>query len=218
VAIETPGETEWKPVVVTTPDQHYTFTLKKKPLRVVFNPGNDIPLRRENNTIYGNLFDDFTSVQIVYGTGRQTEANHTLGLRYQTMIADQFVEYLLPLRQDADISAEVMKDHDLVVLGGAADNTLADTLARAAGIVLGRNSFRWMGKTYAEPDDGLFIALPNPFAPGRLVYLFAGNSAMQLYQMTKRHMSLPTWAVFKGENAILRGYLDPAAGTVALQE
>ena len=218
VAIETAGDTEWRPVVVTGPDQEFLFTTKKKPLRVVFNPGNDIPVRRENNAIYGNLFDDFSTAQIVYGTGRQTEANHTLGLRYQTMIADQFVEYLLPLRQDAEISGGMMKEHDLVVLGGAADNTLADTLARAAGIELGRNSFRWMGKTYAEADEGLFIALPNPFAPGRMVYLFAGNSALQLYQMTKRHLSLPTWAVFKGENAVLRGYLDPAAGALSLQE
>ncbi len=211
VAIETAGETEWKPVTVTGSDQQFTFTTKKKPVRCVFNPGNDIPVRRENNAVYGNLFDDFRTVQIVYGTGRQTEAHHTLALRYQTMLADQFVEYLLPLRQDAQIAPEVMQDHDLVVLGGAADNTLADSLARAAGIVLGRSSFRWKGKTYADPDDGLFLALPNPLARGRMVYLFAGNSALQLYQMTKRHQSLPTWAVFKGETVVLRGYLEPAA-------
>ena len=217
VAIESENETEWKPVMVRSANELFTFTVKKRPRRVVFDPGNDIPVRRENSVIYANLFDDFSTDQIVYGTGRQIEANHTMGLRYQTMIADQFVEYLLPLRQDAEISPEVMRVHDLVVLGGAVDNTLADTLARAAGIVLGRNSFRWMGKTYGEPDDGLFIALPNPFASGRLVYLFAGNSALQLFQMTKRHQSLPTWAVFKGENAVLRGYQEPARLAVTLQ-
>jgi dihydrofolate reductase len=132
------------------------------------------------------------------------------------MIADQFVEYLLPLRQDAEVTPEVMKEHDLVILGGAADNALSDTLARVAGIVLGRNTFRWMGKTYAEPDDGLFMAMPNPFARGRMVYLFAANSALQLYQMTKRHQSLPTWAVFKGETAVLRGFLEPAGMAVKL--
>lgn len=68
-----------------------------------------------------------------------------------------------------------------------------------------------------DPDDGLFIALPNPLARGRLVYLFAGNSALQLYQMTKRHQYLPTWAVFKGENAVLRGYVDPAGFSVVPQ-
>ena len=217
VAIESDNDTEWKPVVVNGPEERFTFTVKKRPRRVIFNAGNDIPVRRDNAATYANLFDDFSTTQIVYGTSRQTEAHHTLGLRYQTMIADQFVEYLLPLRQDAVVSAEVMAAHDLVVLGGAADNVLADTLAKAAGIRLGRNSFTWMGKTYVDPEDGLFVAFPNPFAPARMVYLFAGNSALQLYQMTKRHQSLPTWGIFKGENTVLKGYQSPAALTSELQ-
>jgi hypothetical protein len=216
VAIESASETEWRPVLIKGAEERFTFSVKKKPRRIVFNAGNDIPLRRENGVTYANLFDDFSTVQIVYGTARQIEANHTIGLRYQTMIADQFVEYFLPLHQDADIAPEWMAGHDLVVLGGAADNTLADTLARAAGITMGKNSFRWMGKSYTEPDDGLFAAFPNPLARSRMVYLFAGNSALQLYQMTKRHQSMPTWAVFKGENAVVRGFVDPAVVSVAV--
>jgi hypothetical protein len=217
VAIESERAKEWRPIVVQGAGDTFTFTVKEKPLRVAFDPGNDIPVRRENNASYANLFDDFSSVQIVYGTARQLEANHTLALRYQTMIADQFVEYLLPLRQDADMSREIMAEHDLVVLGGAADNALADTLARAAGITLGRNSFTWQGKAYTDPDDGLFVAFPNPFARNRTVYLFAGNSALQLQQMTKRHQPLPTWAVFKAESVATRGFLDPVSSTVAVQ-
>lgn len=217
VAVETDGETEWKPVTIAGGDERVTFTVKKRPRRVIFNAGNDIPVRRENAVTYANLFDEFQGVQLVYGTSRQIEANHTLGLRYQTMIADQFVEYLLPLRQDAEVTPALLPAHDLVVLGGAADNALADTLARAAGIGLGRNSFTWMGKTYTEPDDGLFVAFPNPFAAGRVVYLFAGNSALQLYQMTKRHQPLPTWGVFKGETVVQRGYLEPAAMSLRVE-
>ena len=217
VAIESEGDVEWKPVLVDSAEQHFTFTVKKRPRRVVFNPGNDVPVRRENGVTYANLFDDFSRTQIVYGTSRQTEAHHTLGLRYQTMIADQFVETLLPLRQDAGVSAAELADNDLVLLGGAADNTLADTLARAAGLRLGRNSFTWRGKTYGDPDDGLFVAFPNPLAPARMVYLFAGNSALQLHHMTRRHQSLPTWGIFKGENVVQKGYQSPAGLTAELQ-
>jgi hypothetical protein len=70
---------------------------------------------------------------------------------------------------------------------------------------------------YADPDDGLFVAMPNPFVRGRMVYLFAANSALQLYQMTKRHQSMPTWAVFKGETPVLRGFLEPAAMSVQVR-
>ena len=217
LAIETEHDTEWKPVVINGAEEHFTFTVKNRPRRVVFNPGNDVPVRRENGVTYANLFDDFSRAQIVYGTSRQIEAHHTFGLRYQTMIADQFVEYLLPLCQDAGVSAADVADHDLVILGGAADNTLADTLAKAAGVRLGRNSFTWMGKSYTDPEDGLFVAFPNPLAPARMVYLFAGNSAMQLYHMTKRHQPLPTWGVFKGETVVQKGYQAPKGLTVELQ-
>ena len=101
----------------------------------------------------------------------------------------------------ADLAA-----HDLIVLGGAADNSVTGRLAERLGLTLGKNMFRWNGKTYADPDDGLFVAFPNPFNPARVVYVFAGNSALQMYHMTKRFMPLPSWGVFKGENVVERGY------------
>ena len=109
-----------------------------------------------------------------------------------------------------------MADHDLVVLGGAADNTLADTLARAAGIA------SWEELHSLDGEDAIRSRMTAcswhsriRSRRGRMVYLFAGNSALQLYQMTKRHQSLPTWAVFKGENCGAReGIIASAALTV----
>jgi hypothetical protein len=40
----------------------------------------------------------------------------------------------------------------------------------------------------------------------RVIYLFLANSAMELYHMTKRHQSLPGWALFKGDQIVDRGY------------
>lgn len=215
IAIESGAETEWKPVEVRGPEDRFTFTVKQRPSRVVLNPGNDIPVRRANALTYANFFDDFSRTAIVYGTARQVEAHHTLGLRYQTMVADQFVELLLPLRQDAEVDP-IVPDHDLVVLGGAADNTLAADLARAAGIGLGRNMFTWMGREYAAPDDGLFAVFPHPQDARHTVYLFAGNSALQLHHMTKRHQVLPSWAVFKGEAVVEKGTFPPEGLAVDL--
>jgi hypothetical protein len=69
-----------------------------------------------------------------------------------------------------------------------------------------KNTFTWKGAQYTNADDGLFVAMPNPYNAKRTVYLFAGNSALQLYQMTKRYQPLPSWAVFKGECE--KGYLE----------
>jgi hypothetical protein len=59
---------------------------------------------------------------------------------------------------------------------------------------------------YAEPDDGLFLALPNPTNREKVVYLFVSNSALELYQMTKRFQGMPSWALFKGDQVIDRGF------------
>ena len=64
-------------------------------------------------------------------------------------------------------------------------------------------------RVHGRPEQGLFLALPSPFGRGRLVYLFAGNSALELHEMTKSYlMGLPAWAVFEGEEAKEQGYLD----------
>ncbi len=206
VAIETEKSVQWRQVTVSKAKENFTFDLKEKPGRVIFNAGNDIPVPRSACYTLSNFFDDFTSTQFVYGTVRQIEAGHSAALKFQTVLADQFVEYFLPVRQDAEMSESDLAAHDLIVLGGAADNSVTGRLAERLGLTLGKNMFRWNGRTYADPDDGLFVAFPNPFNPARVVYVYAGNSALQMYHMTKRFMPLPSWGVFKGENIVERGY------------
>jgi len=207
VAIQTPGEKIWKTVKVMKGEESFTFAVKEKPRSVVFNAGNDIPVPRTSYYTLSNYFDDFTSSLIVYGTGRHIEANHTAALKFQTVLADQFVELMTPLRQDAEITAAELASNDLIVLGGGADNTLTARLAQRLGLTTGRNMFRWQGKVYGEPDDGLVVAMPNPFNPARAVYLYIGNSALQVYQMTKRFQGLPAWGLWKGDRVTERGYL-----------
>jgi hypothetical protein len=206
VAIETEKAVQWRKVTITKVNESFTFDLKEKPQRIIFNAGNDIPVSRPAYYTFSNFFDDFTSTEFVYGTGRQIEAGHTAARKFQTVLADQFVEYFLPVRQDAEMSEADLAAHDLIVLGGAADNSVMRRLAEGLGLTLGKNMFRWNGRTYANPDEGLFAAFPNPFNPARVVYLFAGNSALQMYHMTKKFTPLLSWGVFKGENVVERGY------------
>ncbi len=217
VEIVTDKGSIWKLVRVKSADEHLTLKIADKPLKVVFNAGNDIPVRRKESATFANFFDDFSNTTIVYGTGRQTEANHTAALKFQTVLADQFTEKFAPLRQDAEMDEEVMAKGDLIILGGSADNSISATCAKKIGITLGKNIFRWRGKVFADPDDGIFVACANPFNPARNVYLFVSNSALQQYQMTKRFQPLPSWAVFKGEQVVERGYHSVPEMTVDLR-
>jgi hypothetical protein len=209
VVIETAGERIWRRVNVSGADESFSFRVSAPPLGVRFNSGNDIPVSQKNMYTFSNYFDDFTSGLLVYGTHRHTEANRASALRFQTILADQFTETFAPVRQDAALTDADLSSHDLIVLGGAADNALVARLAPPLGIVAGKNFFRWEGKTYGEADDGLFVAMPNPWNSSKAVYLFLGNSALEVYQMTKRFQGLPSWGVWKGDQVTDRGYFSP---------
>ena len=206
LSIATAREVRWEKVLVTGSAGSYSFTLKDRPAHITFNAGGDIPVDRKSFYTLSNYFDDYRNSMIIYGTSREDEANHTLALRYQTVLADAFTEILAPARKESEVSAQERSSDDLVVLGGVADNAMAPALAGAAGIETGKNFFRWRGKTYADPDDAPFAAIPNPENAQRVVYLFLANSALQLHQMTKRYQPLPSWALFKGEQVAEKGY------------
>ena len=184
--------------------------------RSIFNAGNDIPVRRSDCFTYANLFDDFKNAGIAYGTSRQVEANRTLALRFQGVIADQFTEDLLPVRQDNSITDEELRTENMILLGNGGDNELLRRFAEKIGLSVGTNFFRWQGKTYANAEDGLFLVAPNPLNPERALYCFVANSGVQLWQMTRRYQPLPVWALFKGDQIVERGYLPAGHLVVSL--
>jgi hypothetical protein len=217
VTVELPGETRWYTLdlggpggkVPTEPiptDTVVAIPLQEKPLRVVFNAGNDIPVFRTNFYTFSNYFDEFRNSAIVFGTGREDEAQHTMALRFQTVLADQFTEVFAPLWRDGEVDDRDISSHDLILLGSATDNSLLAKVADTLGVRLGHNTFMWRGTTYAEPDDGLFAAFPNPADGRHVLYLFVANSALELYQMTKRYQPLAGWGIFKGESVVERGF------------
>ncbi len=212
VGIETDKQVLWRVVHVTPAGVQASWDVKEQPRRVIFNIGGDIPVNRRNYRTLGNLFDDFKSLIVVYGTSRQIEAEHTLALRYQTVTADTFTESLPPVRQDAEVIDADLASSDVVFMGVGTDNSALLQAAEKLGVVVGRNSFKWGGRVYADPEDGLQAAFVNPWSPSRMVILCVANSALELYQMTKRHQflssspSVPSWAVFKGETAVEKGF------------
>ena len=205
-SLEADRGVEWKTVKVQSGHEEVTFTMSDKPRTVTFNPGNDIPVPRKNFYVFSNYFDDFDHSILVYGTSRQVEANHTLAVRYQTVLADAFTEILPPVKKDCEVTAAELASSDIILLGGVADNRLTGQLAEKAGMSLGKDMFVWKGKTYAAPDDGVIVTLPNPYNPARMAYFIIANSALQLWQMTKRNPSVPSWGVFKGEKVVEKGY------------
>jgi hypothetical protein len=215
VEIETDSTRVRHPLALAGERTTATFEVEARPRRVVFDPGSDIPVARDRWATWANLTERWPEARIVHGTSRAIEAQRTLALRFQTTLADAFTEQLVPVLKDCETSAEMLRTCDLVLLGGPRDNSLVarlwEALGAAAPATLGDGWFSLRGATDADPSHGLFIALPSPFAPDRLVWLFAGNSALALHDMTKSNVpGLPSWAIFHGDEAKEQGYLPVA--------
>ncbi|OJH41768.1 C45 family peptidase [Cystobacter ferrugineus] len=200
--------------------QSFTFHVAERPVRVVFNPTNDIPVPREHYQVLSNALDDFSQLLFVHGTARGVEAGRTLALEFRDTVADAFSEQLSPLEPDAEVTDAELAGRDLFVLGGAEDNALVARLAAEKKLPVepGRRFFRWQGQTYGRPEDGLAVALPNPWNPKRMLYLYLANSGMQLWRMTRAFQPgrLQGWALYRDGEVTAKGYHDLDALAVDL--
>jgi hypothetical protein len=189
----------------------FTFRTADKPVRVVLNPSSDIPVRRERFHTLSQQLEFFDRLLFVHGSARQVESGRTLALNYREVLADASVEYLMPLKPDAEVTDAELARSDLVVFGGAEDNALVARLVaeQKLPVELGRRYFRWQGKTYGRPDDGLALALPNPWNPQRSLYLYLANSGLQLWHMTRAFpRNAGSWALFRGGDMGSKGFHD----------
>lgn len=187
-----------------------SFEIDDEPIALRFDPFGDIGAARPWFYAWPNIIDEFDRASIVFGTTREIEAQHTMADRFQTALADAYLEILPPLVKDSELSDTERRERDLIVIGGAAENVYAASLATQGGFELGRGYFRVDGVTYDRPEQGLFLVVPNPEAPERVVYLVAANSALQLWRMTKSYRGeIPSWAIFEGDTIERSGYHAP---------
>ena len=219
VALTGPTTVRYERVLVERERQEFTFEVAERPTRLRFAATADVATPRDQPYQMPSMLDDFSTLLWVQGTERELEANRTLALLWREVVADAFVEVLPPLRQDAELSEGDLRDHDLVLVGGPADNGAAARLLASGKVPLeaGQGWFRFQGRTYARPDDGLMLALRSPFDPARAVYLTLANSKVQLWRMVKAYQrGLPGWALWKEGEVAEKGLLHPARLEVAL--
>jgi len=211
VVVETDSARHVRPITIDAASPDTTLTFDERPTKIELNALNDIPVANDNFYVWGNLTDDFHHTLIVYGTAREDEANHTLARRWQETVANAYIEILPPLVKDSELTTEDAATHDLIVTGTLNDNALFRDGLGGLPVTFGRNHFTWQGRTYADPDDGLFLVVPNPYNHDRVMYVLAANSALELWEMTKRYeRNIPSWAIYHGDKIVARGYHAPA--------
>lgn len=206
ISIETDSKIYYKLIEIKDEKNVYKFTFDNKPLKININPISDIPVKLENFYSFSNILDEFYNLLIVYGTSRQIEANHTIALRYQTIIADAYTEILPAIKKDSELTPQEASTKDLIILGHTSNNSFLRKISDKIPVKFKHNMFIYDNKIYAEPDDGIMLALPNPYNKKRIAYIIIANGALQLYKMTNKFYRGYNYAIFKGEKIIEEGY------------
>jgi hypothetical protein len=212
VNLETGKGSKLERVEVAGAKAAFSFHSDVQPKRLTFNAGNDIPLSRANFWVPGNVLDDWSAALLVFGTGREVEAQRTLATNYREALADNMTEVLLPLKADAEVSDADLAASDLLLFGGPAENGVTARLQAEGKLPLeaGPGWFKWQGRAYGRPDDGLLAAFPNPWNPKRMLVLVLSNSRTQQWAMTKAiPRGLPGWTLYRGSEAQEKGHAVP---------
>ena len=202
-------------------EETFTFALKERPIRVAFDAWPTCRCRATAAISLPSMLDDFSALLWVRGTSREVEANRTLSGLWRDVVADAFVEVLPPLDSDVEIPDADLASHDLVVVGGPQDNAVAARMAERWKLPLetGKGYFRWQGRTYSRPDDGITVAFPNPWNPKRTAFLYVANSKVQAWRMLRSwQRGLPSWAVWKEGEVAEKGYLGAERLDVAVKD
>ena len=129
-------------------------------------------------------------------------------MNYREALADNMTEVLLPLKPDAEVTDADLTTQDLLVFGGPAENAIAARLQAEGKLPFeaGSGWFKWQGRTYGRPDDGLLAAFPNPWNPKRMLVLVISNSRVQQWAMTKAiPRGLPGWTLYRGAEVKEKG-------------
>ncbi|NJN65063.1 MAG: hypothetical protein HC882_09410 [Acidobacteria bacterium] len=210
VEVETSKGRTIHPVTLAGPTTRTVLESDEAPTLVRFDPMGDIAVERPWIFTWPNIVDEFHRARIVFGTAREIEAQHTLARRFSETLADAYTETLIPVVKDAELDDETRRNGDLIVMGSALDNGYLMTLPPIPGFEIGRGFFRAHGRTYARADQGLYLVVPNPDAPSRVLYLLVANSALQLWRMTTSYRSeVPSWAILEGDTIVSSGYHAP---------
>ena len=151
---------------------------------------------------------------IVYGTGRQVEANHTLALRFQSVLADALLGDPAPGRPGRRRWTTRPSPPTTSSSSGTRATTRSSPGSsrscrsrRAPGLLplRGHDVRRRAGRPLPRPPEPLR-------ATGSSCTCSLANSPLQLHEMTKTYRAgLPAWAVFRGEKVEKEGHFPVGA-------
>jgi len=125
----------------------------------------------------GDIWRRLESATIVYGTVLEAGTNRYTARK----LADRYREegqVEVPVRKDFEVSANELRNRDVIFIGRPETNSALATWAAPLGLDYSGAAFKANGKTHASERESLVLAGPNPLDPTRMVLVIAGNDPL----------------------------------------
>jgi hypothetical protein len=202
VTVET-GDGETTQFVANTKNGHVGFSIHtdKAPTRVVVDKYGTCA--RTNGGVYSlsSFNEDTDHTLIVYGTADDAAANQAAAVELQRAIADAWLNSLLPIKSDSQVTDQDLKSNHLLLIGRPTTNRITQKFVSSIPVKFGSASVNVRGKTYAAADTAVIVAAVNP-AFGRFsIVVVAGLSGQATYNAAG--MEQPNWHKSVGDCRII---------------
>ena len=132
------------------------------------------------NDINGRL----ASAVIVYGTVREAGANRYAAEQMQARYLDRH-ESRVPIYKDFEVSDEMLRDRDVVLVGRPEANSALAAWAVKLGLAYQGAGFTIDGKVHGSEREGLVFAAKNPLDASHMVIIVAGNDGLRTVKASR---------------------------------
>jgi len=120
---------------------------------------------------------------VVYGTLQNATVNEEIAHRLQDLIRIRRTNRTLTVVADDKVTAEMLKTHVLILIGGPKENRLSEKFVARMPVSFEGGTIRFDKEVLAHPNSGAIAAFANPSSAGRSVVVLAGNSPEATYYL-----------------------------------
>lgn len=120
---------------------------------------------------------------IIYGTLADRDAQREAATHLQRKIARRWSNILAPIKSEAEVTADDLKNHHLLLIGRPAANALTARCTSSLPVKFGHGSFTVRDELYAHADSALIAAGGNPHNPRYSAVVYAGLGARATWRL-----------------------------------
>ena len=186
VTVEMDGKETTSVVPVDPKDGSFSVDADKPPIRLIVDKYSRVARANGGSYDLTAFGREFERTLIVYGTLDDEAGNREAADVLAEAIRKAYTNVDTPVRSDAVVTDDELKDHHLLLIGRPATNRVTQQMQSAFSVSFGLQSFTVAGETYAHYKSAVLAAGANLLNPRYSAKVIAGLSALATYQAASK--------------------------------